>query len=233
MKPLNASTAKILETITAGLDDPSKDDANSRRVYDNGAGFMAAVVERIGANRYSVAHYYEQNGDKIADPDLELVKCGDRWFPAAITHPPPFGYRRVLECDASGNPVRVFSRAYADLRSFAATFLRNVQRQQKIKLPTTPRAPSSAASTKEEIPVEGDVVGSVAIGRVTYEVEKRPDRFDSTRPMYVLRGPKGAVYCTARNRRQPECMFLINMRRFAVVFDGVWLTDRSGSLEVM
>lgn len=36
-------------------------------------GFMDLVIERIGDNRISLSHYYEQNGDLMADPDIEVI----------------------------------------------------------------------------------------------------------------------------------------------------------------
>ena len=33
-------------------------------------GYMPLVIEKTGKNLVSVAHYYEQNGDLIADPDV-------------------------------------------------------------------------------------------------------------------------------------------------------------------
>ena len=114
----------ILETLTRGLDDN-----NSHRRLDNAPGtFMAVVVEKIGPSRFSVAHYFEQNGDKVADPDLELVRQDGSWFPVAITQ--WCGYRRAAETDEHGRIVAYNRRAYADLRSFAATFLSNIKRQQ-------------------------------------------------------------------------------------------------------
>jgi hypothetical protein len=239
MKPLNDATAKLLDVMTADLDDPCDPNAvTSRRRYDNASGFMAAVVERIGPHRYSVAHYYEQNGDLIADPDLELVRnASGVWYPVAVTHPPPFGHRRAVECDASDAPVRWNARAYADLRSFAVTFLRNVKRQQGIKIPRPPKPPSTEAAPERDAPaVVGEIVAPVKIGRVEYKVERRaPTRpeVEGTRPVYVLRGPKGAAYRTMRNYRDPEQMFLLNCRSFGVALGDTWLTDRNGALEVM
>ena len=134
MKPLNAATSRILDTLTAGLEEPWLPNAVSARTYDNGGGFMAAVVERIGPHRYSVAHYFEQNGDLVADPDLELVHYEGAWYASGITHAPPFGYTRALTCDDAGKPDRWYPRAYRELRSFATTLLRNVREQQGLKL---------------------------------------------------------------------------------------------------
>ena len=45
-------------------------------------GFDRLVIERHGS-LISVAHYFEQNGDLIADPEVELHY--PTWFPTAIT----------------------------------------------------------------------------------------------------------------------------------------------------
>lgn len=51
---------------------------------------------------------------------------------------------------------------------------------------------------------------------------------------YTLTGKRGAKYGTVRNVNHPELMFMINLRGFgmAVGFEGVWMTDRNGQLEV-
>ena len=36
-------------------------------------GFMDLVIEKIWNNRISLSHYYEQNGDLMSDPDVELI----------------------------------------------------------------------------------------------------------------------------------------------------------------
>jgi uncharacterized protein YqiB (DUF1249 family) len=35
-------------------------------------GFMDLVVEKISENEYSLAHYYEQNGDLMRDPEMTV-----------------------------------------------------------------------------------------------------------------------------------------------------------------
>lgn len=36
-------------------------------------GFMDLVIEKIWNDRISLSHYYEQNGDLMADPDVEII----------------------------------------------------------------------------------------------------------------------------------------------------------------
>lgn len=41
--------------------------------FEAGQFFMPLTVESIGENRIAIAHYYTQNGDSLADPDMEFV----------------------------------------------------------------------------------------------------------------------------------------------------------------
>lgn len=52
------------------------------------------------------------------------------------------------------------------------------------------------------------------------------------RPVYHLRGKRGAHYFTMRNEPNPSLMFVCDARRFgcASTMDGVWLTDEGGEL---
>lgn len=55
------------------------------------------------------------------------------------------------------------------------------------------------------------------------------------RKQYVLAGKRGARYGTMRNDKNPDIMFLIDLRGFGIPagFQGTWLTDRSGQLEAL
>lgn len=39
----------------------------------NAPGFMDLIIEQLGDNRISLSHYYIQNGDLMADPDMEII----------------------------------------------------------------------------------------------------------------------------------------------------------------
>lgn len=236
MKPLNQTLSRLLDTMTEGLADPCGE-GESARVYDNAKGIhMAAHVERIGRNRYSVAHYYTQNGDRICDPDIEFIKVDGAWYPAACQFATGHYSRAITECDGEGRPTRYVRRVYNDLKSFAGLMLKNVKRQQGIKVPRKPSGPKGGTE-KAEIPFEGEDLGTLKIGRSEYRVEKREPtesriKLEGNRPVYALRGKRGAVYLTMRNRRNPDLMFLVNGRSFGVALDGTWLTDEGGQLRV-
>lgn len=242
MKPLNQTHSRLLDHLTEGLRDPGAagEDPSSRK-FDNAPGaYMAVHVERIGAARYSVAHYFESNGDLVADPDMEFVKQDGKWYPAACQT--QFGYTKALEVDAYHEGITgVYRRAYADLRSFANLLLKNIKAQQDIKLPRKPRGGGNGGGSKpkaEAIPVEGEDVGTVKLNGRDYSVEKREPteahrKVSGDRPVYVLRGSRGATYLTMRNHRNPNHMFLVNGRSFGVALDGTWLTDEGGQLRAL
>lgn len=75
---------------------------------------------------------------------------------------------------------------------------------------------------------------TIAIGRLTYTVTTETAKNGEL--VYLLTGKRGAVYATMRNARTPSRMFLIGAgKTFSGPFGKktVWLTDASGSLEVL
>lgn len=43
------------------------------KTFEAGAGFMPLTIEQLGDNLIAISHYYEQNGDAMADPDMEFA----------------------------------------------------------------------------------------------------------------------------------------------------------------
>ena len=86
-------------------------------------GYQRLVIERHG-EMISVAHYFEQNGDLVADPDVELHYPS--WVPTAITQA-YFGYRqKFIERDGK---TFVDTRFDREVSSFLAMWARNIQAQ--------------------------------------------------------------------------------------------------------
>lgn len=134
MRPLNRRLAAILDRLTAGL----SDDCCHKKIDNAPGSFLPAVIEKIGPERFSVAHYFVQNGDLVPDPDLELVRQDGAWYPVALTQ--IYGlFTLAATTDEHGRIVSCKRAAYNDLRRFAATFLTNVERQQGIQVDPTRR----------------------------------------------------------------------------------------------
>jgi ParB family chromosome partitioning protein len=97
---------------------------------------MAVTVERVGARHYSVAHYHEQNGDLMRDPEVVFWQGpDDRFYPIEFTQDgaPPI-YQRLVEFE-DGKPARIMERQQKGCAVFCSTWLVNIKRQQKLGKP--------------------------------------------------------------------------------------------------
>ena len=101
--------------------------------------FMDLVVETIGRNCISIAHYYIQNGDMCQDPEIVFWMCplDGNWYPIEWTTPPFMlfgkvggGYDKVLWLDPDGTVwEKANVRAQAGLAKFANQWSTNLRRQ--------------------------------------------------------------------------------------------------------
>jgi len=91
-------------------------------------GYMPLVIEKIGQYRVSVAHYFRQNGDSIADPDVVFFTGYSEWVPIEIQQ--VMGYSRYTELAADETTIERFApRGQADLASFVHQWARNIKAQ--------------------------------------------------------------------------------------------------------
>lgn len=110
---LTATAARTFATLTAGLE------PGHARKIDNGHGYMAVHVENLGRGAYSIAHYYEQNGDLMADPDMMFRDVDGVIVPVEITQAPVGRYRQFSSL-----------REISEAASFAGQWLANIASQQ-------------------------------------------------------------------------------------------------------
>jgi len=120
---LDPNATQILTQLVHGLGP-----GEHRKVHTNPS-FMATHVECLNPRQFSVAHYFEQNGDLVPDPDMEFWRADDgRFFPVAIQH--AVGpYVTALVFDAKGAPDADLRRM-RELVSFANMWMRNIAAQQ-------------------------------------------------------------------------------------------------------
>ena len=91
--------------------------------------FMPLCVEHLGGSRYSVTHYYEQNGDLCSDPDMTFRLAGEAFPPShglaeALTYQDSFGYKEVYP-----EPGKVYPRLKKELNAFAVQWFQNIRAQ--------------------------------------------------------------------------------------------------------
>ena len=89
-------------------------------------GFMDLTIEWIGSNRISITHYGEQNGDLMADPDMELIIDFDK--------------KEILPATFQNDYIGIYQEVYSDnnqwrpelsreLTTFLNTWLKNIEFQ--------------------------------------------------------------------------------------------------------
>lgn len=91
--------------------------------------YMPLVVERTGPDRVSLAHYYEQNGDLMADPEMEIRVHAETGMAEAL-HYQQDGlgiFRRVYE-ERDGK-IFVRPRQKKEQNTFLEQWLLNLKRQ--------------------------------------------------------------------------------------------------------
>ncbi len=96
--------------------------------------YMPLCIERIGPGprgypSISVAHYYQQNGDMMADPDLVFEVLPDGWEPIEYTQHNIGLYQRAAWTDPVNGKVISKPGIVRDLKAFAFTWDRNLDEQ--------------------------------------------------------------------------------------------------------
>ena len=127
LRPVIQSARTILEQLVAGLEELGV----SRKIDNASGAFMAVCVERVEETAhgpvYSVAHYFEQNEDLVADPDVTLLRALDGDF-YPLSYQDARVYRLSVEIESDGG-VRVDRARQADLAQFVAGWMRKVKQQ--------------------------------------------------------------------------------------------------------
>lgn len=100
-------------------------------------GFMPLVIEHVGVGPrgqplVSVAHYYEQQGDLMADPDMTFEVADGTWSPVEFHQASPPVYQRAVSVGEDGK-VLIKPKLLADLKRFAAVWDRNLRDQGFLK----------------------------------------------------------------------------------------------------
>ena len=98
MRKVNPAAKRVLDELTKGLES-----VGDHRKLDNAAGaFMAVAVEITDATSdgylyVSVAHYGEQNGDLMRDPEMIFIKA-----PVSSDYFPSYYRNDYIGCERLG-----------------------------------------------------------------------------------------------------------------------------------
>jgi hypothetical protein len=126
MKHINQKSKKVLEKLINEM-------KNGYAKIDNTNGcFMSVSVEEIGENLFSVGHYYTQNGDLMADPEMVFWKAwDDNYYPCSWKND-GVGFNRVSVIFENGKPSSVNCRTQMQDKNFANIWMKNIKDQQEL-----------------------------------------------------------------------------------------------------
>ena len=130
MKAINKSAARAMRKMISMMD-------NGYAKIQKSSSFMAVTIELVGQNElgklFSVAHYAEQNGDLMRDPEVVFILGADEEFYPVMVQQDFIGkYQDVLEYDETGKIKGWYPRLQADLAAFANFWLKNIKYQQSL-----------------------------------------------------------------------------------------------------
>ena len=130
MKAINRSAARAMRKMMSMMD-------NGYAKIQKSSSFMAVTIELVGQNElgklFSVAHYAEQNGDLMRDPEVVFILGNDEeFYPITIQQDFIGKYQDVLEYDETGKIKGWYPRLQADLAAFANFWVKNIKYQQSL-----------------------------------------------------------------------------------------------------
>ena len=131
MKPINKAAQKTFDKLTAGLD------VFGSRKIENSKTFMAVSVEHLQDTDlgpiFSISHYYEQNGDLMADPDMTFLQSSTdgRVYPLSFRQDGgiPINQESVTLTE-DGTSFTYRPRMQRDHATFAGQWMANIKQQQ-------------------------------------------------------------------------------------------------------
>ena len=128
MNPCPEMTKIVTAIATKHLIDLQQVGANIRLDMP---GFDRLCIERIGPRCLSVAHYFEMNGDLVAEPDIVFfVDSIGIWFPISISQSLT-GWRQYAQLNDAGTALaRYQPQAQKGLAEFAEMWAQNIRDQQ-------------------------------------------------------------------------------------------------------
>lgn len=137
--PLDKKTMKTLNKLFTLARKKNPDNPHVK--INNSDVFMPVSIELVGTSSssfeiltgevWAVAHYYEQNGDLMADPDMTFVlnKAG-QIIPLSFQQDCLGIYRESVVRDSSGAITAVIPSLIRDFKSFVKMWANNIVEQQ-------------------------------------------------------------------------------------------------------
>ena len=134
MKCLNTRAKLIIQQLyEAMFHEPYMLTEGSYAKINNNPAFMSVVIEKVGklpgyGEVISIAHYGEQCGDLMADPEMEFTIIGGDYYPISFRNDYLCKHNSIFENDDINLPLQ------HDLTTFANKWMRNIAEQQNLTI---------------------------------------------------------------------------------------------------
>lgn len=161
MKSLNTQSTLIIKALNEAMYNGKYKIEEGYAKINNSSGFMPVVVEQVGSIAgygpvMSVAHYGEQNGDLMANPEMTFTIVNGEYYPVSFRNDYIGRYQEVFEFNHDGVPVGIRSKLQAELADFGNLWMKNIQEQQAV-LEICPTATDTRAEVKPQKTSEGEM----------------------------------------------------------------------------
>lgn len=127
---VNQYARDVLDALTSGLTSSQP----ARTLNSRPGTFMAVHVELIWPHRFSVAHYGEQNGDLMRDPEMVFYRDESGDYFASYWRNDYAHVEQESLVIVNGHVASVNDRVQRDHTRFANTWMRNIVEQQGLDI---------------------------------------------------------------------------------------------------
>jgi uncharacterized protein YqiB (DUF1249 family) len=133
MQPYSSIYKKLMQVIPDLINHIEEGKHHGKSVKEPKGGLMDLNFDYLGKDKkgnylIALSHYFEQNGDMIADPDMQIRILPDLEAAEAMTFQDQFGYQEVYPDKGDGKEY-VDLRRKKDLNQFLSQWLTNIIRQ--------------------------------------------------------------------------------------------------------
>ncbi|HSH66884.1 MAG TPA: DUF1249 domain-containing protein, partial [Bacteroidia bacterium] len=154
MQPYSSIYKKLMQVIPDLIKHIQDGKYHGKSVKDPKGGLMNLNYDYVGKDKngnyiIAISHYFEQNGDMVADPDMQIRILPELEAAEAMTFQDQFGYQEVYQ-EKDGKQL-VDLRRKKDLNKFLNQWLSNIiQQGHKIDLSKEESETAEEISTSSE-----------------------------------------------------------------------------------
>ena len=139
MKSLNTKATIIIRKLYEAMSDPryKQDEDGDYAKIANHPSLMPVIIEKVGSlagygEIISIAHYGEQNGDLMADPEMTFAIVNGEYYPISFKNDYVGLYQEVFDYNEDGSPEAIDIKLQSNLTDFANEWMTSIQEQQRL-----------------------------------------------------------------------------------------------------